>query len=308
MDHPDSNQQNRDEVVKNLLDTLNIDPTDGINEMRTHVDEAHLVWQRLIKDIRSAEEVLQNTYIFNDAPKLYAIDALTVFHKLNMDNEQRLNAAKLFTLYYLAVHLFDDAVEDKAKLASKFQSNNNGAIDIASLVASFALEINLIASKILVNAPPDQAMEFLRSMNVSLGKQFKYFLVENETNISPEEVLEIKQHCVSGEATSFIVECAVVNGLDLGTSVLHLKKALYYLGSLTQFTDDLRDMDEDMKNSNLNLINVINQSNAPKNTFVQMYSNDQKLMLESLEKVPEITGTAVFIAIPWYPFFIPKSI
>lgn len=83
----------------------------------------------------------------------------------------------------------------------------------------------------------------------------------------------------------------------------NLKSALYYLGSLTQFTDDLRDYDVDSARGNANLL--VSLERESKKTalemFEQWYVREEELMLHAFHNCGLDLNTDLMRAIPWYP-------
>lgn len=135
----------------------------------------------------------------------------------------------------------------------------------------------------------------------------KYFIAEKNPIMRPEEVLKIKQRYVSGEATSFIIESLKVVGMNFYEKESNLKKALFWMGSLTQFTDDLRDLENDRKKGNLNLIIAIERElkniEGVKKKWAKMYVKEEQKMVSCLE-LSKISDIEIFKAIPWHPFFM----
>jgi len=143
----------------------------------------------------------------------------------------------------------------------------------------------------------------------SLVKQLKYFALEKNKNMKPEEILKIKQRKVSGEATSFIADALMINKFFDNKRCLYIKRALYYLGSLTQFTDDLRDYKKDKNTGNANLLIFMENfyKNKARDKFAEWYVLEENLMMKEFYKSGIQIDERVIKAIPWHPFFYRMS-
>lgn len=307
-----TNKKVKELEINDLKNYLGEFPVAGLTSLEKCIPEAKNVWDLAMKKMSETEDALNAVLRLNEKPKLYALDAIAVFKELNINKIQRDKIAQLFALYYLAVHLFDDAVEDTEKLRRKFNYNGNvpKANHVSALIASFSLNLDLCFSRILGQVNPLSLSNFLRQVNTSLSKQFRYFMIEKNRSLTTKETLEAKQHCVSGESTAFMIECMKAVGVKLGKNEKELRKALYYLGSLTQFTDDFRDLGEDRVNKNLNLIvsmeKEFGKAKAIK-VFSEMYLKEEKLMVSHLKKAG-IANIEIFKSIPWHPFFMKHLI
>lgn len=291
-----------------VLELMGELPNTGLKLLSNSVTEAKAVWTDAMVKMRETEDSLGALLHLNEGSKLYALDSVAVYKSLEIPKEKRATASLLFSLYYLAVHLFDDAVEDTEKLSGKFRNNNKEVLphEVPALGANFALNLNIFMSNILKNAKPEESLRFIRMVNISLSKQFKFFMVEKNQTLDVNGVLEAKQHKVSGESTAFMIDCLKVAGVNLGSKETKLKQALYQMGSLTQFMDDLRDLDEDKKSGNLNLLATIEKEFGKENSlkyFAKLYKNEEEKMVKNLNSVG-IINTEIYIAIPWHPFFM----
>jgi hypothetical protein len=151
-----------------------------------------------------------------------------------------------------------------------------------------------------------QINEISRKFVESLARQISYFALEKRKDMTSERTLEIKQHNVSGEATSFIADCLRLSERIEDRKFKHIKKALFYLGSLTQFTDDIRDYKEDKKNHNANLlINLEKEDKVnAKNKFIDWYLRDEKFLIDEIKKGGLNIDDNLIKLIPWYPLFM----
>lgn len=283
-------------------------PEKGLTLLQNSVDEARVVWDKAMSSMVCTESEVGAVLTLNERPKLYALDSIAVCKALGVGEEQRMKASQLFSLYYLAVHLFDDAVEDREKLISKF--TNGGSVitqeQATPIAVTFALNLNLSLERILKDEDPKRVLEFLCKTSRSLGRQFKYFMAEKDNDMPVNDVLEVKQHRVSGESTAFIMDCLKAVGVDFGDREENIRQALFRMGSLTQFMDDLRDLDEDKVNSNLNLLVALEREKEPAgvvDSFAGLYREEEREMVESLGAAG-IYDTDVFRAIPFHPFYM----
>jgi hypothetical protein len=83
---------------------------------------------------------------------------------------------------------------------------------------------------------------------------------------------------------------------------------LYYLGSLTQFTDDLRDYADDVEKNNANLfVSMKNEyGDGAVGMYVDWYVKEEKLMSEEIQKSKLNLDYGLVSCIPWYPYFYNK--
>ena len=117
---------------------------------------------------------------------------------------------------------------------------------------------------------------------------------------------EVRAGQVSGVATSMIADILCLQDTFNHKIATNLKQALYYLGSLTQFTDDLRDYAVDLAIGNANLMAGLETSfgrNAQEK-FKQWYISEEEKMLEAFQNSGLVLDTAIVRAIPWYPSLI----
>lgn len=284
-----------------------------VNRLYQYVPEALRIWEETMETISSIEKQTHFPYFLIEKPKLYALDGIVVADSLGIQLQERVGAMQAFSVYYLAVHLLDDLIEDPTKFMSKFacvRTDNEQQL-IRALGASFVLHASIACSRVLIsnsNRHISDIEEFTHNFMASLATQIKYFLLEKSKEMSPYKTLEIKQHHVAGEATSFIADCLEIDKRFGQDRYNHIKKALFYLGSLTQFTDDLRDYEIDSRNGNANLlINMKRHFGAKaKDAYSAWYLREEQLVLMELEQAGLTTNTDLILAIPWYPFFMKR--
>jgi|GEM_PF-6626189 hypothetical protein len=279
-------------------------------KLHAYVDEAFSIWAELLKDYKVLEEKYQLPFELKEKTKLYALDSIVVADTLGISTKNRRQAVKVYCLYYLAVHLIDDIVEDPEKFISKYYIKEDLAsfeqID-STIGTSFLLLCNIFIGRILEGKSDSHRFEIQNEFNSSLAYQIKYFLQEKNTELNYKAVLTAKQREVSGRASSFIIEPLIhLLGTDKN-KIKYLKKALYYMGSLTQFTDDFRDYQKDLETQNLNLLITLEQdyNTLALDKWFSLYMEEESYMQEQLLLAGVSNDSIELIKIiPLYPFFM----
>lgn len=285
-----------------------------IRKFRGYIKEAQEIWSAAINTFHSIEKQTETPYQLKIKPQLFAVDGIVVADLLGISKKERFIPLQVFSIYYLSVHLIDDLIEDPVKFCSKFFPQNNPDQKFRISPVSFILHASIASFKLFFiynkNNKRPLIENFLQKFLNSLATQIKYYLLEKSKDPPPKEVLKIKQHCVSGEATSFIADCLNLNNIYNQKQYKHIKKALTYLGSLTQFTDDLRDYNEDKRNSNANLLVSMERyfGKKAKKTFVAWYLKDEQFMLNEFKQAGLKKNHDLICAIPWYPLFMKRFI
>ena len=272
------------------------------------------VWSEVIKSYHAKEIEFKIPYSIAETPKLYALDALAVIAPLTEDNSKRKFVAKLFVIFYLLVHFYDDHVEHLDKFYSKFQFKNDQNIDPQKGAAPFSfvlISYELILQEIQQqNAFSDlQTLALLRDINANLALQTQYFASERRVDLTENEVLRIKQEQVTGKSLSILAEFIKPLGLLDNTELRLLEKGLYYLGSLTQITDDIRDLDIDSTLKNANFINSSIACHGEElgikivSEIFEEHVNKVKGYLQTIYSEEDLK---VILSLPFYPFIIDK--
>lgn len=286
-------------------------PDATIRRFRNYIKEAQEIWVAAVDTFNSIEKQTGTPYRLKIKPQLYAVDGIVFADLLGMPKEKRSAALQAFSIYYLSVHLVDDLIEDPIKFCSKFLPTGNEDQKLRTSAVSFILHASM-AFRLLISKSEKNIMieKFSQKFTASLAAQIKYFLLEKSNDISPKGVLKIKQRCVSGEATSFIADCLQLDSIYNGKHYGHIKKGLTYLGSLTQFTDDLRDYEEDKRNNNANLLVSMEKFFGKEaiNTFIKWYLKEEQFMLKEFERAGLKMNCDLICAIPWFPFFMKTFI
>lgn len=264
------------------------------------------IWDDVMSIIKEVEQESRLPIRMDYDKKFYALDPILISEALDIDQKKIRPILTLFTLYYLQVHMMDDLVEDQKKFYSKFK--NIGCDSEHSFMAAatfFPLSFNLCAAKLLKRSEitDESALKTINLLNKGLFDHVRNLALE-KSDTDPEKILRIKQHGVSGESTSVFADLLKVSiDLDIEQHAC-LKKALFYLGALTQFTDDIRDYKEDMANSNANLLISINKVHGSKGTkvFAGLYETDAMLMDKWLTRLGVPVDIELLRALPWHPF------
>jgi len=242
---------------------------DSKQKIISYVPEAKKIWFSSMKLLSKIEDLTKTPFTLKKFDNLYALDGIVVAEELGINSKKRYSGLILFSIYYLCVHLLDDLIEDRQKFQSLFTYPKkilySNKIEATGL--SFIMNAILSISFILKREGQKNINKVINTFINSLVKQLKYFALEKNKNMKPEEILKIKQRKVSGEATSFIADALMINKFFDNKRCLYIKRALYYLGSLTQFTDDLRDYKKDKNTGNANLL--IFMENFYKNKALQ---------------------------------------
>jgi hypothetical protein len=287
-------------------------PKEILTKLYSYVPEAKRIWKNAIKIFENTEKETEIPYHLVEKSKLYALDGVVCGEILGISMEKRSAPLMAFAIYYLSVHLYDDLIEDPDKFLSKFLylGESSPKDRIRPMCVSFALHSSIAASRAIgyLNNYSDSESQliFIQKFMKSLAMQIKYFAKEKKVDITPEETLEIKEHCVSGEATGFLTDCFKTVYPQSDDFYADLKTILKKLGSLTQFTDDLRDYGKDRITENANLLISMEEKwgVGAKKHFAEWYLKEEQEMLSELNKAGLDKSAGLICAIPWHPFFM----
>lgn len=272
---------------------------------------SHKIWRQAIKRLRRDEKVLGLPYSLDGTLKTYALDGLIIARTMGISDKDSLLPLQIFSLYYLSIHIFDDLIEDPAKFYRQFRINDkyksSRETGKETLVLSYVLNVLLSIYQLLSadNRYQKNGNEVFRNLLTSLGKFIRFFLIEH-MELSPETILQIKMRGVSGIATGMIADLLLLKE-SFGPRVFsRIKKTLYCLGSLTQFTDDIRDYDVDRNMGNANLLLGLERKfgRYTQEKFKQWYIREELKMLHALRGSGIKTDTDLIRLIPWYPFWL----
>lgn len=276
------------------------------------VPNSKKIWKDAIQQLRRDGRKLKLPYKFRSDPKTYALDGLIIARALGIPDERSSLPLQIFCLFYLSVHIIDDLVEDHAKFRSHFtvadkRRSSQGETVKEVLPFSYTLNVLLSIYRMLMenSCYAKNSDEIFSSIATSLGSFTHFFLLERK-ELPPRKIFQIKERGVSGVATSMIADILCLKDIFSHKIATNLKQALYYLGSLTQFTDDLRDYTVDLAIGNANLMAGLETAfgkNAHEK-FKRWYSNEEEKMLEAFQNSGLDLDTGIMRAIPWYPSLI----
>jgi hypothetical protein len=270
------------------------------------------IWNRSLSEFAKVERAIDTPYRLNEEPKAYAIDSIAISKAVGLQAEKLDFAFKAFSIYYLSVHLLDDLMEDPSKFYSKFTYSNEESKErrIRASGASFIYSSNLTVHNILEGkSAPKELLRTETAMSESLAKMIKFFRIKNQT-LSPNGIIEVKNRKVSGESTAFFLDFARLEPSQGNKINQHLKQSILYLGSLTQFTDDLRDLEEDKRDKNINLMIALKGLYGKEATteWAKLYNKEEQNMISAIEKSGIDADINLLRVIPWYPFFAKEKL
>jgi hypothetical protein len=276
-------------------------------------DEALRVWRSVIHRYANKETELEIPFSLAETPKLYALDALCIASPLIKAQQQLFTIAELFAVFYLMTHFFDDHVEHPDKFFSKFDFVNDsslhaqyGAAPFSFLLISFAVIKEILDSATDLNDSSRLAIQ--GAMYERLAVQTRHFAAERTSNLSVEEVLEMKARRVNGQALGVIADI-LREYLHLNeTEFKRMESGMLYLGSLEQFTDDIRDFAIDSALHNANIIVSASRfgSEAGAKKITKMYQDEAELAKKYLSVFYNYPALKEIFSLPFYPFMVDK--
>jgi hypothetical protein len=267
------------------------------------------VWTQATQALTRDGQELQLPFEIQKSSKTYALDGLAVARILGMPDEDSCLPMQIFSLYYLSVHIIDDLAEDYPKFSAQFKISGKyaspaGQVTKEILPFSYTLNTVLTIFRMLMSDGKyaKSTDKIFHNLITSLGAFTHFFLLE-QLELPPEKVLDIKQRSVSGVATSMVADLLCVEDIFSYRTATNIKSALHYLGSLTQFTDDLRDYDVDNARGNANLLVSLEREykDASLEKFREWYIREEEQMLHAFHNCGLNLNTDLMSAIPWYP-------
>ncbi|MBD2576901.1 hypothetical protein [Oscillatoria sp. FACHB-1406] len=281
--------------------------------------EARELWNSSLSFLAKAEEITGFPFHLNEKNRLHALDGIIAAEVLGLSVPARASAIKAFCLYYLSVHIIDDFIEDTNKFASAFTYSKSKnyyptETEINASMVGFIFHVHMAITRILEEEPgqflPKQIVKLQTLVSCSLSSQIKCFLMEKDANLTTEDIFALKQTHVSAEATSLIADfLQVEDRLDREQSS-YFKEVLRSLGSLTQFTDDLRDYEDDKAKGNSNLL--VSMEKLDRKGAVEKLADCYLQEEEKMKKMLQLSGVSsneeLLLAVPWYPFFLKELI
>ena len=277
-------------------------------------DEALRVWRDIARRYSDKEGGLNIPYRLAESAKLYAVDALCVAEPLIAKKADLRAIAQFFGVFYLIVHYFDDHVEHRDKFYSKFDFSPSHNIDTQRGAAPFSFTLVSLSIlhdilKEISSLNAEQREQILENVNTALALQTRYFAAERQSNLDIDEVLEMKQRQVSGKTLSTL---GGIIGLYLNfdaKQARHFSEGLTYLGSLTQITDDIRDLSIDAALRNANIVAACHRlgSRAGNTRLERIYDNEVALTINHLKHIYSEDNLSVLLSLPFYPFMVNKQ-
>lgn len=277
-------------------------------------EEALRVWRAVARLYAVKEQDFHIPYQFAENTKLYALDALCIAKPLIADANERFKLAEFFTIFYLIVHLFDDHVEHRDKFYSKFDFSQNsdldtqrGAAPFSFLLVSLALLQEILQS--IRELDEHDQLAIMNDVHGTLARQTRYFASERQSNMSIDDILEVKQRQVSGKTLALFGDIlARYSGFSVAQA-RHLHEGLVYLGSLTQITDDIRDRSIDAALRNANLVDTAYKLGqvAGEKKLDAIYKEEVAHAQSHLEHIYAKEYANTLLSLPFYPFMIDKQ-
>src|SRR3989344_3904363 len=259
---------------------------DGLAKL---VQPSKKIWRQATRSLGRDGRRLKLPYELREDPKTYALDGLAVARMLGIVDKDSSIPLQIFSLFYLAVHAIDDLAEDYPKFFAQFalaQRYAHFEERVIKEVLPFSYTLNSILSIYRMLAGDSRyaknSDQIFLDLITNLGKFTHFFLLE-QAESAPDRILQIKEREVSGVATSMIADLLCVEDVFNHRVAVNLKDALFRLGSLTQFTDDLRDYDIDCAKGNANLVAGLEAKfeATAQEKFRQWYIREEEMMLDS---------------------------
>lgn len=268
-----------------------------------YTPQAKNIWLEVLNHYAEIESNNDIGYHLDEDIKLYALDALVIADCLGFDKSQAEQIAKAFCYFYLTIHYFDDHVEHRDKFNSKFTFSKSVDITTQQGAAPFSF---LLSSLKLIN-DSFNSIDIAQTAIDNVISQTPYFTSERQKNLTPQQVLEMKQYKVSGKALSFVY--ALLRHFRPKLDV-NIQKALTILGALAQITDDIRDQQIDRLLMNANYITACRDrygTDMHSQQVAEEMSNERIKTQELLLKHMDAKKVNQILSIPYYPFFIDKE-
>lgn len=276
-------------------------------------DAALHVWRSVAHRFAYKESLFQIPYTLAEDPKLYALDALTIAGPLIEERKDLFAIAEVFTVFYLMLHYFDDHVEHPDKFFSKFDFDKDGSLDAQRGAAPFSFSLISLAiiGEILDSQETlsKKKAAILSAIYDRLASQTRYFALEKQTNLTADNVLEIKARKVSGKTLGILADL-LRHYLGLSNKEFkHLEKGMMYLGSMEQITDDMRDVHVDSTMHNANIVVAALKYDHPSgiSKLTDLFNQENKNAERCLSCLYKPNDLKIILSLPFYPFMIDKQ-
>lgn len=279
---------------------------------------AQMVWEDFMHDFRQVEYRQNIPYELQESAKLYALDLLVIADSLNCNDENLLRRISLiYLIFYLNIHYFDDHVEDPEKFHSKFSYDATLPTETQHGAAPFSFQLGCIQllEKNLSSLTAHHGIvdthlirnSYLRNMtNMTL-----HLVKERSTSLSYTTVIQVKNHGIFNAWADFTATLiGVFHPQQSDSDRKTITEALCSIGSLTQITDDLRDIQKDRALGNINIFTAALSANHQSEAFrsiAQVYYNEEQSCVRSLRQFVPHHKLQNILFIPFYPFTISKT-
>lgn len=272
------------------------------------------IWEEVDKRFSKKEAEFRIPFALTESQKLYALDALIICQPFVKQSETLRSIGFIFSVYYLIVHYFDDHVEHPDKFYSKFKFSYNQSTEQQKGAAPFSfvlISLSLIEDELRKLAiSSEQSQQIHSEILSSLAIQTKYFTAERNANLSPDDVLEMKQRQVSGRSLLILATLISITSDLKPKEAQKLRRGLVYLGSLIQITDDIRDLETDTALRNANIVTAsISDSGEEKGIEVlsKIFTSEVQLLQRFFVELYSEDEFRLILSLPFYPFFIDKA-
>lgn len=300
-----TSRYNKQDDIKSLVLTSSIFDSNVLK----HEVFAKEIWRIVAADFAKIEEKYTLPYRLDEKTHLYAMDSLTLCDEMGVSKQDSVIVSKLYIVLFLLCSYFDDHVEHRDKFYSKFifekesdRSTQEGAVAFSTIAAFYELIIMYLVE---ANVDTSRQVEFIKTVNDSLLTYTPFFTVERDRDPTVETVLEMKQHNVAGHLVASLADIVVTMGLVEETQAISLKKGLFYVGSLMQMTDDIRDSQIDITLHNANLLNTCLSRHGDQgyDVFATIFEKERTLASQYFSESQCLKGVKL-MSLPFYPFCI----
>lgn len=244
-------------------------------------DKREQIWEELFQDHKVLKKL-------NLRHKLAPVDYLIVAKSLDINTGYA--PAKIYALYFILVHAFDDWIDDEEKFHREFKSKNYSSFEkklksviLAETKKIFPKNFGSVASKVYVRfaeACANAAREgSLRNLE--------------EFSDQTEEILRCKA-AVTGNGYAAIADLLAADGYVKKNKV-YLEDALFGLGYLAQIVDELRDVKEDKVAGASNLMSSVGVKKA-----TELYTKEVQKVRQNAKAAT--MNLEIASLLPWYSF------
>jgi len=137
-----------------------------------------------------------------------------------------------------------------------------------------------------------------------------HLVKERQGNMSHTKVMQVKNHGIFKAWADFTATLINVCFPEKAVEHAEFATALCSVGSLTQITDDLRDIQKDFHLGNINIFSAAIEGYGRNEAFrliAQVYYNEEQVSRGILSRFMDEEKLQNIMFIPFYPFTISKS-